>query len=75
MDYIGRRLDYYEKLELFLGFYEYVVILDYCRKSKFFNLLVFIFMIDVLYSNIKNGFVKFICEELKIMLEKILKEE
>uniref|UniRef100_A0A2I3GMK9 SEC24 homolog D, COPII coat complex component n=1 Tax=Nomascus leucogenys TaxID=61853 RepID=A0A2I3GMK9_NOMLE len=75
LDHIGRRLDHYEKPELSLGSYEYVATLDYCRKNKPPNPPAFIFMIDVSYSNIKNGLVKLICEELKTMLEKIPKEE
>ncbi|XP_037062947.1 protein transport protein Sec24D isoform X4 [Peromyscus leucopus] len=35
----------------------------------------FIFMIDVSYSNIKNGLVKLICEELKTVLQRLPKEE
>ncbi|GAB1288088.1 Sec24-related gene family, member D (S. cerevisiae) [Apodemus speciosus] len=35
----------------------------------------FIFMIDVSYSNIKNGLVKLICEELKSLLKRLPKEE
>uniref|UniRef100_A0A2K5WPA4 SEC24 homolog D, COPII coat complex component n=1 Tax=Macaca fascicularis TaxID=9541 RepID=A0A2K5WPA4_MACFA len=75
LDHIGRRLDHYEKPELSLGSYEYVATLDYCRKNKPPNPPAFIFMIDVSYSNIKNGLVKLICEELKTMLEKLPKEE
>ncbi|KAB1282419.1 Protein transport protein Sec24D [Camelus dromedarius] len=75
LDHIGRRLDHYEKPELSLGSYEYVATLDYCRKNKPPNPPAFIFMIDVSYSNIKNGLVKLICEELKTMLEKLPKED
>nr|XP_007997849.2 protein transport protein Sec24D isoform X3 [Chlorocebus sabaeus] len=75
LDHIGRRLDHYEKPELSLGSYEYVATLDYCRKNKPPSPPAFIFMIDVSYSNIKNGLVKLICEELKTMLEKLPKEE
>ncbi|XP_069878605.1 protein transport protein Sec24D [Dipodomys merriami] len=75
LDHIGRRLDHYEKPELSLGSYEYVATLDYCRKNKPPNPPAFIFMIDVSYSNIKNGLVKLICEELKTVLEKLPKEE
>ncbi|KAM6148135.1 protein transport protein Sec24D isoform 3-T3 [Erethizon dorsatum] len=75
LDHIGRRLDHYEKPELSLGSYEFVATLDYCRKNKPPNPPAFIFMIDVSYSNIKNGLVKLICEELKTMLEKLPKEE
>ncbi|XP_008844262.1 protein transport protein Sec24D isoform X2 [Nannospalax galili] len=75
LDHIGRRLDQYEKPELSLGSYEYVATLDYCRKNKPPNPPAFIFMIDVSYSNIKNGLVKLICEELKTVLEKLPKEE
>lgn len=69
LDHIGRRLDHYEKPELSLGSYEFVATLDYCRKNKPPNPPAFIFMIDVSYSNIKNGLVKLICEELKTVLE------
>ncbi|ELK07605.1 Protein transport protein Sec24D [Pteropus alecto] len=72
---MGRRLDHYEKPELSLGSYEYVATLDYCRKSKPPSPPAFIFMIDVSYSNIKNGLVKLICEELKTVLDKLPKEE
>ncbi|XP_004870099.1 protein transport protein Sec24D isoform X4 [Heterocephalus glaber] len=75
LDHIGRRLDHYEKPELSLGSYEFVATLDYCRKNKPPNPPAFIFMIDVSYSNIKNGLVKLICEELKTVLEKLPKEE
>ncbi|XP_012879187.1 PREDICTED: protein transport protein Sec24D [Dipodomys ordii] len=44
-------------------------------KNKPPNPPAFIFMIDVSYSNIKNGLVKLICEELKTLLEKLPKEE
>ncbi|KAF4019687.1 hypothetical protein G4228_011576 [Cervus hanglu yarkandensis] len=75
LDHIGRRLDHYEKPELSLGSYEYVATLDYCRKNKPPNPPAFIFMIDVSYSNIKNGLVKLICEELKTVLERLPKED
>ncbi|XP_019783426.2 protein transport protein Sec24D isoform X1 [Tursiops truncatus] len=75
LDHIGRRLDHYEKPELSLGSYEYVATLDYCRKNKPPSPPAFIFMIDVSYSNIKNGLVKLICEELKTVLEKLPKED
>ncbi|ELW62613.1 Protein transport protein Sec24D [Tupaia chinensis] len=75
LDHIGRRLDHYEKPELSLGSYEYVATLDYCRNNKPPNPPAFIFMIDVSYSNIKNGLVKLICEELKTVLERLPKEE
>ncbi|XP_013370719.1 PREDICTED: protein transport protein Sec24D isoform X2 [Chinchilla lanigera] len=75
LDHIGRRLDHYEKPELSLGSYEFVATLDYCRKNKPPSPPAFIFMIDVSYSNIKNGLVKLICEELKTVLEKLPKEE
>ncbi|XP_021013132.1 protein transport protein Sec24D [Mus caroli] len=75
LDHIGRRLDHYEKPELSLGSYEYVATLDYCRKNKPPSPPAFIFMIDVSYSNIKNGLVKLICEELKTALKRLPKEE
>ncbi|XP_075837573.1 protein transport protein Sec24D [Microtus pennsylvanicus] len=75
LDHIGRRVDHYEKPELSLGSYEYVATLDYCRKNKPPNPPAFIFMIDVSYSNIKNGLVKLICEELKTVLQRLPKEE
>ncbi|XP_039735435.1 protein transport protein Sec24D, partial [Pteropus medius] len=75
LDHMGRRLDHYEKPELSLGSYEYVATLDYCRKSKPPSPPAFIFMIDVSYSNIKNGLVKLICEELKTVLDRLPKEE
>ncbi|XP_054998055.1 protein transport protein Sec24D isoform X1 [Sorex araneus] len=75
LDHMGRRLDHYEKPELSLGSYEYVATLDYCRKNKAPSPPAFIFMIDVSYSNIKNGLVKLICEELKTVLERLPREE
>ncbi|KAM5255384.1 protein transport protein Sec24D isoform 2-T2 [Ctenodactylus gundi] len=75
LDHMGRRLDHFEKPELSLGSYEYVATLDYCRNNKPPNPPAFIFMIDVSYSNIKNGLVKLICEELKTVLGKLPKEE
>ncbi|XP_031231214.1 protein transport protein Sec24D isoform X3 [Mastomys coucha] len=75
LDHMGRRLDHYEKPELSLGSYEYVATLDYCRKNKPPSPPAFIFMIDVSYSNIKNGLVKLICEELKSVLKRLPKEE
>ncbi|XP_052587048.1 protein transport protein Sec24D isoform X5 [Peromyscus californicus insignis] len=75
LDHIGRRVDHFEKPELSLGSYEYVATLDYCRKNKPPNPPAFIFMIDVSYSNIKNGLVKLICEELKTVLQRLPKEE
>ncbi|KAG8592998.1 hypothetical protein GDO81_000692 [Engystomops pustulosus] len=75
LDHIGRRVDYYERPELSLGSYEYVATLDYCRKNKPPNPPAFIFMIDVSYSNIKNGVVRLICEELKTLLDRLPREE
>ncbi|XP_038625074.1 protein transport protein Sec24D [Tachyglossus aculeatus] len=75
LDHVGRRLDHYEKPELSLGSYEFVATLDYCRKNTPPNPPAYIFMIDVSYSNIKNGLVKLICEELKTVLERLPKEE
>ncbi|KAL6036357.1 hypothetical protein STEG23_004438, partial [Scotinomys teguina] len=73
LDHMGRRVDHYEKPELSLGSYEYVATLDYCRKNKPPNPPAFIFMIDVSYSNVKNGLVKLICEELKTVLQRLPK--
>ncbi|KAG9480264.1 hypothetical protein GDO78_011982 [Eleutherodactylus coqui] len=75
LDHIGRRVDHYERPELSLGSYEYVATLDYCRKNKPPNPPAFIFMIDVSYSNIKNGAVRLICEELKTLLDRLPREE
>ncbi|OCT99894.1 protein transport protein Sec24D [Xenopus laevis] len=75
LDHIGRRVDHYERPELSLGSYEYVATLDYCRKNKTPNPPAFIFMIDVSYNNIKNGVVRLICEELKVLLENLPREE
>ncbi|XP_028932493.1 protein transport protein Sec24D isoform X2 [Ornithorhynchus anatinus] len=75
LDHMGRRLDHYEKPELSLGSYEFVATLDYCRNNTPPNPPAYIFMIDVSYSNIKNGLVKLICEELKTVLERLPKEE
>lgn len=75
LDHIGRRVDHYERPELSLGSYEYVATLDYCRKNKPPNPPAFIFMIDVSYSNIKNGVVRLICEELKTLLDRLPREE
>ncbi|XP_020863940.1 protein transport protein Sec24D isoform X1 [Phascolarctos cinereus] len=75
LDHIGRRLDHYERPELSLGSYEYVATLDYCRNNKPPHPPAYIFMIDVSYSNVKNGLVKLICEELKTVLESLPKEE
>ncbi|CAH2300684.1 transport Sec24D [Pelobates cultripes] len=75
LDHIGRRVDHYERPELSLGSYEYVATLDYCRKNKPPNPPAYIFMIDVSYSNIKNGVVRLICEELKTLLERLPREE
>ncbi|XP_069834551.1 protein transport protein Sec24D [Dendropsophus ebraccatus] len=75
LDHIGRRVDHFERPELSLGSYEYVATLDYCRKNKPPNPPAFIFMIDVSYSNIKNGVVHLICEELKTVLDRLPREE
>ncbi|XP_068961002.1 protein transport protein Sec24D isoform X1 [Petaurus breviceps papuanus] len=75
LDHVGRRLDHYERPELSLGSYEYVATLDYCRNNKPPNPPAYIFMIDVSYSNVKNGLVRLICEELKTVLENLPKEE
>ncbi|XP_018418437.1 PREDICTED: protein transport protein Sec24D isoform X2 [Nanorana parkeri] len=75
LDHVGRRVDCYERPELSLGSYEYVATLDYCRKNKPSNPPVFIFMIDVSYSNIKSGVVRLICEELKTLLDHLPREE
>ncbi|XP_074084414.1 protein transport protein Sec24D isoform X3 [Macrotis lagotis] len=75
LDHVGRRLDHYERPELSLGSYEYVATLDYCRNNKAPSPPAYIFMIDVSYSNVKNGLVRLICEELKTILENLPKEE
>ncbi|XP_036618617.1 protein transport protein Sec24D isoform X2 [Trichosurus vulpecula] len=75
LDHVGRRLDHYERPELSLGSYEYIATLDYCRNNKPPNPPAYIFMIDVSYSNVKNGLVTLICEELKTILENLPKEE
>ncbi|CAN2388912.1 Sec23/Sec24 beta-sandwich domain [Pristimantis euphronides] len=75
LDHIGRRVDHYERPELSLGSYEFVASLDYCRKNKPPSPPAFIFMIDVSYSNIKNGVVRLICEELKTLLDRLPREE
>ncbi|XP_063776298.1 protein transport protein Sec24D isoform X2 [Pseudophryne corroboree] len=75
LDHIGRRTDHYERPELSLGSYEYVATLDYCRKKKPPSPPAYIFMIDVSYSNIKNGVVRLICEELKTLLDNLPREE
>ncbi|XP_054846422.1 protein transport protein Sec24D isoform X2 [Eublepharis macularius] len=75
LDHIGRRIDHYERPELSLGSYEYVATLDYCKNNKPPQPPAYIFMIDVSYSNIKNGLVKLICEELKTVLDRLPREE
>ncbi|XP_051821787.1 protein transport protein Sec24D isoform X1 [Antechinus flavipes] len=75
LDHVGRRLDHYERPELSLGSYEFVATLDYCRNNKPPCPPAYIFMIDVSYSNVKNGLVRLICEELKTILENLPKEE
>nr|XP_021410654.1 protein transport protein Sec24D isoform X1 [Lonchura striata domestica] len=75
LDHVGRRIDHYERPELSLGSYEYVATLDYCRDKKPPKPPAFIFMIDVSYRNIKSGLVKLICDELKILLDKLPREE
>uniref|UniRef100_H3A4W2 SEC24 homolog D, COPII coat complex component n=1 Tax=Latimeria chalumnae TaxID=7897 RepID=H3A4W2_LATCH len=75
LDHIGRRVDYYERPELSLGSYEFVATLGYCKNNKPPNPPAFIFMIDVSYSNIKSGLVKLICDELKILLDTLPKED
>ncbi|XP_043917592.1 protein transport protein Sec24D [Protopterus annectens] len=75
LDHIGRRLDYYERPELSLGSYEFAATLDYCKNNKLPNPPAFIFMIDVSFTNIKNGLVKLICDELKTLLEKLPRGE
>ncbi|KAM8881843.1 protein transport protein Sec24D isoform 1-T1 [Synchiropus picturatus] len=75
LDHMGRRVDFYEKPELSLGSYEFVATMDYCKNNKPPNPPSFIFMIDVSYNNIKSGLVKLICEELKILLDKLPREE
>jgi protein transport protein SEC24 len=53
--------------------------IDFCdvlaslQKNKPPSPPAFIFMIDVSYSNIKNGLVKLICEELKTALKRLPK--
>lgn len=57
----------------------YLLCTDFCdvfafpQKNKPPNPPAFIFMIDVSYSNIKNGLVKLICEELKTVLKRLPK--
>ncbi|KAJ6668807.1 hypothetical protein lerEdw1_012291 [Lerista edwardsae] len=75
LDHIGRRIDHYERPELSLGSYEYVATLDYCRNNKQPQPPAYIFMIDVSYNNLKSGLVKLICEELKIVLDRLPREE
>ena len=43
------------------------------QKNKPPSAPAFIFMIDVSYSNIQSGLVKLICEELKMVLERLPK--
>ncbi|XP_051561432.1 protein transport protein Sec24D-like isoform X3 [Myxocyprinus asiaticus] len=75
LDHMGRRMDLYERPELSLGSYEFVATLDYCKNNKPPNPPAYVFMIDVSYNNIKSGLVKLICEELKILLDRLPKEE
>lgn len=67
-------MDVYDCFELFLGFYEFLVIVDYCKNNKFFSFFVFIFMIDVFYNVIRIGFVRFFCEEFKLLLDFLFRE-
>lgn len=39
------------------------------QKSKPPSPPAFIFMLDVSYSNVKNGLVRLVCEELKTVLD------
>ncbi|XP_051580009.1 protein transport protein Sec24D-like isoform X1 [Myxocyprinus asiaticus] len=75
LDHMGRRMDLYERPELSLGSYEFIATLDYCKNNKPPNPPAYIFMIDVSYNNMKSGLVKLICEELKILLDRLPKEE
>ncbi|XP_062483579.1 protein transport protein Sec24D isoform X3 [Pezoporus occidentalis] len=75
LDHTGQRVDHCERPELYLGSYEYVATLDYCRNNKPPKPPAYIFMIDVSYRNIKSGLVKLICDELKTLLGKLPREE
>ncbi|XP_028660821.2 protein transport protein Sec24D [Erpetoichthys calabaricus] len=75
LDHIGRRVDVLERPELSLGSYEFIANLDYCKNNTPPKPPAFIFMIDVSYNNIKSGLVKLVCNELKLLLNKLPRED
>jgi protein transport protein SEC24 len=74
LDNRGERTDKYQRPELFLGSYEFLVSKEYCRESTLPNHPAFIFVIDVSYNNMKNGLVTFLCSYMNQILENIPRE-
>ncbi|KAG8199011.1 hypothetical protein JTE90_001808 [Oedothorax gibbosus] len=74
LDHMGQRVDKYERPELCLGSYEFIVNKDYCKEGKFPNCPAFIFLIDVSYNSIRSGMVKTLCDNMKSVLENLPRE-
>uniref|UniRef100_A0A8C5HFV4 SEC24 homolog C, COPII coat complex component n=1 Tax=Gouania willdenowi TaxID=441366 RepID=A0A8C5HFV4_GOUWI len=74
LDHTGKRVDCYERPELSLGSYEFLATVDYCKNNKLPQPPAFIFLIDVSYNAVKSGLVSIVCQELKILLDNLPRE-
>ncbi|XP_022248910.1 protein transport protein Sec24C-like [Limulus polyphemus] len=74
LDHMGQRIDKFQRPELCLGSYEYLTTKDYCKNGVFPKPPVFIFMIDVSHNSIRNGMVKFLCDNMMQVLTSLPKE-
>lgn len=74
MDAMGQRMDKYQRPELCLGSYEFIVSEQYCRDSKFPHPPALIFLLDVSYNNVKSGLVSLLCEKMMEILGEVTNE-
>lgn len=65
LDHTGYRVDVNSRPELCLGTYEFVAPKEYCKNNVLPKPPAYLFMIDVSYNSVQNGFVQLICQHLK----------
>ena len=74
LDHTGMRMDKFQKPELCLGSYEFVVNEKYCRNDVLPKPPAIVFVIDVSYSSVKSGLLRLLCRNMKTILASLPRE-
>uniref|UniRef100_F1KR98 Protein transport protein Sec24C n=1 Tax=Ascaris suum TaxID=6253 RepID=F1KR98_ASCSU len=71
LDHNGRRTDIQQRVEQYLGSYEFVATKPYCKNGIRPKEPAFIFMLDVSYTAVHCGLVSVFCKNIRQMLDKL----